>query len=329
MKNRYEKFVLEAEKGIVFDVSDGENGELIIRALMVDKPVTSEVVKKEARILQPDNSGLNYQNPPIPDGYRYVCGEWSHGFVIERIADGSQFVWVPVGFLPANGTIDGKTFDVQFGRRNYLDDKFELADDDDLVGYHEPETFDLSIQIRSVKKYGGFYISRYYISRNKKTGKPQSIKDEWPLNRINYDQASSIANSFERSSSVKSHILFGAEYDSVLEWFIASGVKTLQEIVGVTKIEERYVDDYLQEGNREKHSINNIYDFNLFRVWTKERRYECMGPRLFKVARGGFLSNAPIARRSEYFANDPEADSGYYNVFAFRVALWIDWPLLN
>ena len=324
MKNRYEKFVLEAEKGIVFDVSDGENGELIIRALMVDKPVTSEVVKKEARILQPDNSGLSYQNPPIPDGYRYVCGEWSHGFVIERIADGSQFVWVPVGFLPANGTIDGKTFDVQFGRRNYLDDKFELADDDDLVGYHEPETFDLSIQIRSVKKYGGFYISRYYISRNKKTGKPQSIKDEWPLNRINYDQASSIANSFERSSSVKSHILFGAEYDSVLEWFIASGVKTLQEIVGVTKIEERYVDDYLQEGNREKHSINNIYDFNLFRVWTKERRYECMGPRLFKVARGGFLSNAPIARRSEYFANDPEADSGYYNVFAFRVALWID-----
>ena len=324
MKNRYEKFVLEAEKGIVFDVSDGENGELIIRALMVDKPVTSEVVKKEARILQPDNSGLNYQNPPIPDGYRYVCGEWSHGFVIERITDGSQFVWVPVGFLPANGTIDGKTFDVQFGRRNYLDDKFELADDDDLVGYHEPETFDLSIQIRSVKKYGGFYISRYYISRNKKTGKPQSIKDEWPLNRINYDQASSIANSFERSSSVKSHILFGAEYDSVLEWFIASGVKTLQEIVGVTKIEERYVDDYLQEGNREKHSINNIYDFNLFRVWTKERRYECMGPRLFKVARGGFLSNAPIARRNEYFANDPEADSGYYNVFAFRVALWID-----
>ena len=324
MKNRYEKFVLEAEKGIVFDVSDGENGELIIRALMVDKPVTSEVVKKEARILQPDNSGLNYQNPPIPDGYRYVCGEWSHGFVIERIADGSQFVWVPVGFLPANGTIDGKTFDVQFGRRNYLDDKFELADDDDLVGYHEPETFDLSIQIRSVKKYGGFYISRYYISRNKKTGKPQSIKDEWPLNGTNYDKASSIANSFERSSSVKSHLLFGAEYDSVLEWFIASNVKTLQEIVGVTKIEERYVDDYLQEGNREKHSINNIYDFDLFRVWTKERRYECLGPRLFRVARGGFLSNEPIAKRNEYFANDPEADSGYYNVFAFRVALYID-----
>ena len=320
MKNRYEKFVLEAEKGIVFDVSDGENGELIIRALMVDKPVTSEVVKKEARILQPDNSGLNYQNPPIPDGYRYVCGEWSHGFVIERITDGSQFVWVPVGFLPANGTIDGNTFDKQFGRRNYLGDKFA----EEIAGFYEPETLSLSRQIDSVKKYGGFYISRYYISKDEKTGKTQSIKDACPLTQNNYNQAFDIASSVERSISVKSHLLFGAEYDSVLEWFIASNVKTLQEIVGVTKIEERYVDDYLQEGNREKHSINNIYDFNLFRVWTKERRYECMGPRLFKVARGGFLSNAPIARRSEYFANDPEADSGYYNVFAFRVALWID-----
>ena len=319
MKNRYEKFVLEAEKGIKFDVSDGENGELIIRALMVDKPVTSEVVKKEARILQPDNSGLNYQNPPIPDGYRYVCGEWFHGFVIERITDGSQFVWVPVGFLPANGTIDGKTFDKQFGRRNYLDDKFA----EEIAGYYEPETLELSNQIHSVEKYGGFYISRYYISKNKKTGKPKSIKDEWPL-RIDYDYASNIANSFERSSSVKSHILFGAEYDSVLEWFIASNVKTLQEIVGVTKIEERHVDDYLQEGNREKHSINNIYDFNLFRVWTKERRYECMGPRLFKVARGGFLSNAPIAKRDGYWANSYDVFQGYYNTIAFRVALCID-----
>ena len=316
MKNRYEKFVLEAEKGIKFDVSDGENGELIIRALMVDKPVTSEVVKKEARILQPDNSGLNYQNPPIPDGYRYVCGEWSHGFVIERITDGSQFVWVPVGFLPANGTIDGKTFDKQFGRRNYLDNKFA----EDIGGYYEPETFELSNQIHSVEKYGGFYISRYYISRNEKTGEPQSIKDGWPLRGQYYNNAVTIANSFERSSSVKSHILFGAEYDSVLEWFIASNVKTLQEIVGVTKIKERFIDDYLQEGNREKHSINNIYDFDLFRVWTQEKDF---WPELRRIARGGFLSNAPIAKRDDHWANYEEFQ-GYYNVFAFRVALCID-----
>ena len=259
---------------------------------------------------------MKHQNPPIPDGYRYVCGEWSHGFVIERITDGSQFVWVPVGFLPANGTIDGNTFDKQFGRRNYLDNKFA----EDIGGYYEPETFELSNQIHSVEKYGGFYISRYYISRNEKTGEPQSIKDGWPLRGQYYNNAVTIANSFERSSSVKSHILFGAEYDSVLEWFIASNVKTLQEIVGVTKIKERFIDDYLQEGNREKHSINNIYDFDLFRVWTQEKDF---WPELRRIARGGFLSNAPIAKRDDYWANY-EVFQGYYNVFAFRVALCID-----
>ena len=318
MKNRYEKFVLEAEKGIKFDVSDGENGELIIRALMVDKPVTSEVVKKEARILQPEDSGLNYQNPPIPDGYRYVCGEWSHGFVIERIADGSQFVWIPVGFLPANGTIDGKTFDVQFGRRNYLGDKFA----EEIAGFYEPETLSLSRQIDSVKKYGGFYISRYYISKDEKTGKTQSIKDACPLTQNNYNQAFDIASSVERSISVKSHLLFGAEYDSVLEWFITSGVKTLQEIVGVTKIKERFIDDYLQEGNREKHSINNIYDFGLLTVWTQEHEYVKWGSDMY-VQRGKSLLNESVAKRSGRVAYNPEVDLTSYSGIGIRVALWI------
>lgn len=322
MKNRYEKFVLEAEKGIVFDVSDGENGELIIRALMVDKPVTSDVVKKEKRKLQPVNASLNYQNPPIPNGFRHVCGEWSHGFVIERITDGSQFVWVPVGFLPANGTIDGKTFDKQFGRRNFLNDKFA----EEMGGYYETTTFNLSWQISSVEKYGGFYISRYYISIDKKTGETHSIKDGWPLLRYNnYDRALSIANSFERSDSVKSHLLFGAEYDSVLEWFLALDVKTLQEIVEAPKIEERFFDDCLEKEYREKHKTNNIYDFDLLRVWTQEREYDRFNPDIYRIVRGGgFFSNKPVAERRSFWANDPEVDESYYSTLGIRVALSID-----
>ena len=44
-------------------------------------------------------SQANYTNPPIPDGYKYVEGEWHNGFVIEKISDGSQFVWIPVGSI--------------------------------------------------------------------------------------------------------------------------------------------------------------------------------------------------------------------------------------
>ena len=99
---RYEKFVLEAEKGITFEVSEETSGELIIRAL------------NKANVYSE-----NYANPPILEGYKHVCGEWNNGFVIERCSDGSQFVWIPVGSLDSNGTLDGVSFTEKFGRRNY------------------------------------------------------------------------------------------------------------------------------------------------------------------------------------------------------------------
>ena len=152
---RYEKFVLEEEKGITFEVSDGTSGELIIRALNI---ATANVCS------------ANYVNPPIPEGYKHVCGEWNNGFVIERCSDGSQFVWIPVGSLDSNGTLDGEHFSEKFGRRNYMNDEF--SDDE----FNEALN---GKQLESVKKYGGFYISRYNISKSS-AGKPQSVKGVMP-----------------------------------------------------------------------------------------------------------------------------------------------------
>lgn len=59
---RYKKFVLEAEKSINFEVSEGTSGELIIRALNI---TTFHVYS------------TNYVNPIIPEGYKHVCGEWN------------------------------------------------------------------------------------------------------------------------------------------------------------------------------------------------------------------------------------------------------------
>ena len=205
---RYEKFVLEAEKGITFEVSEGTSGELIIRALNI---ATANVYS------------TNYVNPPIPEGYKHVCGEWNNGFVIERCSDGSQFVWIPVGSLDSNGTLDGEHFSEKFGRRNYMNNEF--SDDE----FNEALNDELLEQLESVKKYGGFYISRYNISKSSE-GKPQSVKGVMPWVNINFDDAKKIASTIEDNEAVKSHLTFGAEYDSVLEWFIKTEVKTLAEI---------------------------------------------------------------------------------------------------
>ena len=159
---RYEKFVLEAEKGITFEVSEGTRGELIIRALNI---ATANV--NSTNYVNPPIP--NYVNPPIPEGYKHVCGEWNNGFVIERCSDRSQFVWIPVGSLDSNGTLDGEHFSEKFGRRNYMNDEFS-ADE-----FNEALNGELLEQLESVKKYGGFYISRYNISKSSE-GKPQSVK---------------------------------------------------------------------------------------------------------------------------------------------------------
>ncbi len=302
MKNRYEKFVFEAEKGISFEVSEGTSGELIIRALNI-----AATVKVYS---------TNYVNPPIPEGYKHICGEWNNGFVIERCSDGSQFVWVPVGSLDSNGTLDGVSFTEKFGRRNYRNDKFSEG------GFHERLTNELALQLESVKKYGGFYISRYHISKSSK-GKPQSVKGVMPWVDISFNQAKKVASTIEDSETVKSHLTYGAEYDSVLEWFINSNVRTCSEIAENSTNWGNYWNTknsprrLVETGRRKKWCTNNIYDFaGNVNEWTQEEKGSS-----YRVIRGGDFGDngrsCPVAYRFYYFPNND------YYCTGFRATLYI------
>ena len=297
----YEKFVLKAEDGIGFEVLDGTNGELIIRARNIEK---TNVYSK------------NYIYPPILEGYKYVCGEWNNGFVIERCSDGSQFVWIPVGNLDYNGTLDGKRFWKKFGRRNYMNDKF--SDD----GFNEALNDELLEQLESVKKYGGFYISRYNISKSS-IMKPQSVKGAMPWVDINFYDAKKVASIIEDNEVVKSHLTFGAEYDSVLEWLIKTEVKTFAEIAenstewGNYWNTENSPRKVFETGSREEWCANNIYDFaGNVDEWTQEQNESSL-----RVIRGGLCNNFgdfyPVAHRYRYDSN-----YGYFTI-GFRATLYI------
>lgn len=279
---RYEKFVLEAENdGISFEISEGISGELIIRAHNI---ATVNIYSK------------NYVNPPIPRGYEHVWGTVNSGFVIERCFDGSQFVWIPVGCLDSNGTLDGENFSEKFGRRNYYKD-VEFSYDE----FHEALNGELLEQLESVKKYGGFYISRYNISI--RAGKPQSVKGVYPLRGIDYYEAKKIASTIEDNEEVKSHLTFGAEYDSILEWFIKTEVKTRAEITEDSTEWGNYCNTECspkaldKTGSRVKFYVNNICDFaGNVAEWTQEEKGTG-----FRVARGGTYGcygySDPVATR--------------------------------
>ena len=240
-----------------------------------------------------------------------MCGEWNNGFVIERCSDGSQFVWIPVGSIDSNGTLDGEHFSEKFGRRNYMNNEFNEALNDELLE-----------QLESVKKYGGFYISRYNISKSSE-GKPQSVKGVMPWVNINFDDAKKVASTIEDNEAVKSHLTFGAEYDSVLEWFIKTEVKTLTEIVedstewGNHWNTENSPKKVVETGSREEWCANNIYDFaGNVDEWTQEQNKSSR-----RVIRGGcFYSvgcNYPVAYR------DYDNPNSSYGSTGFRATLYI------
>lgn len=258
----------------------------------------------------------NYVEPPIPEGYRYICGRWNNGFVIERCSDGSQFVWIPVGWLDCNGTLDGQHFVEKFGRRNYLNDKF--SDDE----FFENFGGELAEQFESVKKYGGFYISRYNISKNLE-GKPQSIKGVIPWNSICFNDAKIVASSFENNEMVKSHLPFGAEYDSVLEWFIKSKVKTLKEIAedstewGNHSKTRKIPNKIVETGSCEHWCANNIYDFagNVDELTQETAERCCCVIRGGNFAYGGEVY--PVAYRNYDHYDIDDCHDG------FRIVLYI------
>lgn len=151
---RYEKFVLEAEKGITFEVSEETRGELIIKAkasndvypkfphvsageyamglsvytdkdgnkAVVPPEWTVSAIKKENTIWGKNLGLVIYRIPK-----EKICDiDWTNPDEVETLKRTyDQLVWTPVSLLEANGTLDdGFSFNEKFGRRNYQDDEF-------------------------------------------------------------------------------------------------------------------------------------------------------------------------------------------------------------
>jgi len=275
---------------------------------VTEKELTAKVENKPLTVVEK----YTYNTPYVPSRYSHILGEWNNGFVIcDEL--GNEFVWVPVGSLPANGTLDGIAFDKQYGRRNYRKDNFSHSQ------YHEIVDNALEKQIESVEKYGGFYISRYAISRTKNE-KPASVKGKYPWINIDFNNAFEKAQEFD--GEMESHLVYGAEYDSVLEWLIATG-KTQHEIAeDSTNLGNYWNSDnsprkVVKTGSREEWYLNNIADLagNVWE-WTQEQYSDSS-----RVLRGGYYYGTgnlyPVAYRyyiPTYY---------YYHYIGFRVALYM------
>lgn len=206
-----------------------------------------------------------------------------------------QLVWVPVGLLEANGTLDGVSFTEKFGRRNYRNNEFSKT------GYHEPLDGQLVVQKKSVDMYGGYYITRYPISKDKESGVLlRSVKNAEPWTSIMYHTVIEKAYFFHGTAIAGSHLTFGAEYDTALEWIIETGTKTREEIEEDSTAWGNYWNaehsprQLIKTGTREGCCVNNIYDFAGNQSELTQEQFDDND--LYRVIRGGGYGSYGNAR---------------------------------
>jgi hypothetical protein len=266
----FQELTLTAENGIRFSITKTEN-KVCIKAHL-----------------------FTHMNPIVPVGFEYVKGTWTNGFTIRNKADGSEFVWVPVGVLEPTATQDGRTFDQKFGRRFFgVDDQFKFARGVD----------DILIEKNLVSERGGFYISAYLAS--KENGKLVFKKGMEPLIVKNLAEAEAEAKTYQLEG-IRTKIPSGAVYDSICEWMGGDSNPLICEDSRSWGSFAGFNPKKVPTGSDEKYSRYGIYDLSgnvgeisaetyqqYFVVRTGEhniakRNYEYIENRFYKIENKGF-----------------------------------------
>jgi len=212
----------------------------------------------------------------------------------------NQWVWVPVPDVSRiydKSTRKSKLYSItQTGRSTYNNSNYEpgvLPNNYDNEQYfsrynlpgmtkkkllYEIET-ELDETIKSIEKYGGFYIGRYENGETK-TVKPVVKRMSSNPSASWYDTYANL-RTLGANENVKANIIWGCLWDETLQWFRESGAKTDEDIynsaswgnhkdsenftyytnvAGSTGSKTKGSGKSIPTGSTERNKANNIYD---------------------------------------------------------------------
>ncbi len=202
----------------------------------------------------------SFKTPPVPTTFSHQEGNWNTGYIISRNTDYSQFVWIPVGYLPPTGLWRGKK--QSFGVRNY--------------GYSATGGIrsgkEISVQEQSVAKYGGFYLSRYCLTVDSNRI-VHSLPDCLPVTYINRSDAADMAKELVCQPDATSHLPYAAELDCALAWLIECGELTPDDIknAAARRDSRTHTDNVLPTGSNPSLYRRGIYDLaGTVDEWTQD-----------------------------------------------------------
>ena len=176
--------------------------------------------------------------------------------------------------------------------------------------WEETKSSEYTSMLSSVSINKGFYINRYEASKKDSTT-AQSKRGQYPW--VNVSQLEAKTASRNMKPSIKSHLIYGIEWDSVLQWAIDSQAITKNDVQKDSSSWGNYNSGSKQQGGTNEYwKLNNIYDIagNVWE-WTQEKYSTGIG----RAYRGGHCydsgDDSPAAFRN-YF-NETGAN-GYVRI---------------
>ena len=268
------------------------------------------------------------------------ANEWSsitaaqiNSGVVVKNAAGEEFVWVPI---PSSSN---------FARTAWIQPQWDgewqptLAETSTTDAYWEDtSTIEYTNMVRSVNTNKGFYLSRYEASQGT-NNIAQSKRGVLPWTGIPQNDSTATTDAIRASSAnniANTHLLYGIEWDSVLNWLIGHAIigsstsgqtKTMESSdIASSKSWGNYTN---ATGNAAANSgtkrsgayneywkANNIYDLagNVYE-WTQEKYSKGVA----RVFRGGDCNYAGYFTSSSRSTND-ETDT-HRNGYGIRLPL--------
>ena len=309
---------------------------------------------------------------PVPKGYVASGADGEHtvntGFVIyegtgevtndnawDESCTRNQWVWVPVPDVSriyetdSSGKKKSKLYSFSdTGRTSYSNSNYEPGV---LSNYDNKKYFaryglqgmtkerflnemqdEFNETIKSIQKYGGFWIGRYETG-NLKTEIPVVQRMNTSINNQNWYTAYMLIQLMNANEKVKTSMIFGCLWDETLQWLVDSGNKTYADMKdstswgnysnsafeykntsGSTSTKSASNGTRIPSGSTEYSKANNIYDMagNVY-----DRTLEGYGSN-YRSYRGGGCYNGGSDNPASYRNfSSPNYSNDYYGFRAY------------
>lgn len=203
MENRDNKYMLEVKNVRTIDIPEVTNRGLISRKNVYSK-LPTVLAGEYAEVLSSyiDNNGNQAVVPP--------------GWMVSKIREENTIFGTYAGIIiyripkEKAKVINWKDEDEVEGLRRIYDQLIWYP----AEWFHETRDYESNVQKESINKYGGYYITCYDISRDKKTGNLRSVKNSYStFTPINFLSLEEVVYNMEERETITIE-MYEAEYDT-------------------------------------------------------------------------------------------------------------------